>query len=173
MSDQNPGDEQLPNHIAVGIIIGHFQNPYEPTSQMACHFRVLNVVHMAPTLLAIERFRRPWGLRKKGRHKIDRKSWCRGSSGIWAFWVGHHVYFCCFFLKMTRLRKSRACLSSTSKNLLSSHWGFMKIHHKNLDTRCFICNRLYMVSQLHLGKRWYEVSTTSGTSTASHGSWVQ
>lgn len=37
MSDQNPGDEQLSNHIPVGIIIGHYKNPYEPTSQMACH----------------------------------------------------------------------------------------------------------------------------------------
>ena len=95
---------------------------------------------------------RPWGLRKKGRHNGSR---CRGSSG---FGFG--------FLKMTRLRKSCACLSSTSKNLLSSHWGFMKIDDKNLDTRCFIDNRLYMVSQLHLANRWYEVSTTSGTSTA-------
>lgn len=120
--------------------------------------RVLNVVHMAPTLLAIERFGRPWGLRKKGRHNGSR---CRGSSGF-GFGLTPCVFLLFFFED-----------DQTSEILRMFEFDFDIIFFLHIEAswkfiiKTLILDVLYnMVSQLHLANRWYEVSTTSGTSTA-------
>ena len=61
-NEKNPGclgyigDDMLPSYGYVGIIINHYNDPYEPTSIMKCRWWVLITAHLKKTSQVVLEF---------------------------------------------------------------------------------------------------------------------